>query len=293
MATITRSAFAILSLAVSAGAFGQAPPTVELTYVGSHGFLVAGGGKKMLLDAAMPSGLSPWGYVLPPEETRRKIESAEPPYDGIDLITISHAHEDHFSPATVYGAMLNNPGAWLVASPEAYLALIAAKPEIADFKDRIWVPSSSLNETEERSINGIPFGVTVMSHGTGTSMKLMTLFFDLAGMRFLHLNEWNRLAAADYDAIGFNRRPADVAILGYGYVNNGSLIDILETKLKPGFTVVCHVDGASPAAFASIRASMDKLSASRPMAMPTRPGDKVIVSRGTDGHVMGSLSPAP
>jgi len=276
----------------------QARQTVSAQFIGSQGFFIEGAGKKILLDSALPSktssGISDEGYILPPEDLRQKIESGAKPYDGIDLITVSHAHDDHFFPATVYGAMKNSPKAWLVASPEAYAAILAKEKGLDAFKDRIWIPDLGIKATEEREINGIPLGVTVTRHGySDGSMRLMTFVFDLAGMRFLHLNEYNRLAEKDYDTIGFNGERADVAFLSYGYVTNGDKLAILRTKLMPKFAVISHVDGASPATLSSIQAAMDALSPSLPMAMPRRSLDSLVFWKSEDGGIKGEIARAP
>jgi L-ascorbate metabolism protein UlaG (beta-lactamase superfamily) len=291
--TIRFAGAAMIFLSAFARAGAEAPRSVSAQYIGSHGFLIEGAGKKILLDSAMPSGKSDYGYIFPTEEIRAKIENAAEPYGGIDLITITHAHEDHYSPATVYGAMKNNPKAWLIATQEAYDDVLRVQKGIAAFKDRIWIPSIGFRASEERVVNGIPVGVTVIPHGPDGSMRLLTIVFELAGMRFLHLNEWNKLVPADYGSLAFNSRRADVAFLGYGFVTIGDKLDVFKTELNPRFTVICHVDGAKPSTLSSIQAAMDRMYDSYPMLMPTKPLDTIVFQKNVDGSVNAEIVRAP
>jgi L-ascorbate metabolism protein UlaG (beta-lactamase superfamily) len=48
-------------------------------------------------------------------EEAAALEAAQPPFDGVDLILVSHSHEDHFAPQIVGAYLQNNTHAELVA----------------------------------------------------------------------------------------------------------------------------------------------------------------------------------
>ncbi len=56
---------------------------------------------------------------LPPELAEAIITGA-PPYDGVDLVFVSHAHGDHFSASMLVEMLLNDTDLWLVAPGQAY-----------------------------------------------------------------------------------------------------------------------------------------------------------------------------
>ena len=66
---------------------GSTEPTaatgVEITYLANEGFLLAAGEKKVLIDALFP-GIT--NYPAVPEPIRSRLERAETPFDGVDLV---------------------------------------------------------------------------------------------------------------------------------------------------------------------------------------------------------------
>ena len=71
-------------------------PDWRVTFVGNSGFLIAVGDKKVIINAFF-EGFPP-GYT-PPANVRDLLVKAQPPFDNVDLIPVTHAHGDHFSAA--------------------------------------------------------------------------------------------------------------------------------------------------------------------------------------------------
>ncbi len=92
------------------------PAELEITYVANEGFLLAGGGKKVLIDALFDGGIA--GYPTIPDELRPSLEQARPPFDGVDLVLATHFHGDHFGPPN--GVELADPD-----QPEPDVGLLA------------------------------------------------------------------------------------------------------------------------------------------------------------------------
>lgn len=66
----------------------------EATYLGNSSIVVTHGDHKIMFD---PFFHNDFGiYQLVPEELHQSVMAGTEPYDGIDAIFISHAHEDHF-----------------------------------------------------------------------------------------------------------------------------------------------------------------------------------------------------
>ena len=92
-------------------------------YLGNEAVLIESGGVKVLFD---PFFHKDFGfYQRVPEALRKKIFSAEPPYDNVNLIVISHAHEDHFSATDVLRYMNTYSTVALVAPKQAIDKLLA------------------------------------------------------------------------------------------------------------------------------------------------------------------------
>ena len=82
---------------------------VTVTFLANEGVLLSAGNRKVLIDALFQE-YRPM-YALPPDSTRRALQAARPPFDGVDLILATHHHGDHYQPAQVAAHMRANPRA--------------------------------------------------------------------------------------------------------------------------------------------------------------------------------------
>ena len=57
-------------------------------------------------------------YPFLPEPHRDAIERAQPPFDGVDVVLVSHRHLDHFHAESVGRYLANQPQAVLVSSEQ-------------------------------------------------------------------------------------------------------------------------------------------------------------------------------
>jgi len=105
-------------------------------YIANEGFLIEVGAKKVLIDALFDNQSITWCHV-PDETTLRKMETAEAPFDGVDLILVTHAHPDHFSPQLVIRRLRNDPAAVVIGPPQMVAALGAAGATEQEIKERI------------------------------------------------------------------------------------------------------------------------------------------------------------
>lgn len=86
-------------------------------YLGNSAVLVTSKQHKILFD---PFFHNDFGiYQLVPDELRNRIMQGKAPYDSIDAIFISHAHEDHFSASDVATYLQRSPQTYLVAPQQA------------------------------------------------------------------------------------------------------------------------------------------------------------------------------
>ena len=87
------------------------------TYLGNEAILVTSDGGKVLFDPFFHSSFGV--YQLVPEDIRLAIMRGTQPYNNIDVIVISHAHGDHFSPGDVLSYLQAFPLTKLVAPKQA------------------------------------------------------------------------------------------------------------------------------------------------------------------------------
>jgi L-ascorbate metabolism protein UlaG (beta-lactamase superfamily) len=100
------------------------PESAKVTYIANEGFLIEAGGSKILIDAIFNDETINYAHV-PDRETLAALENAEPPFDDIDLLLVTHAHRDHFAPEPVRRHLASNPESLLLAPPQAFSMLPA------------------------------------------------------------------------------------------------------------------------------------------------------------------------
>ena len=90
--------------------------------------LVSVEGHDFLIDAPIRDGIAP--YPTSPPDERRRLESAQPPYDRVEAILITHWHEDHFSADAIAAHLSANQRATVISSPEVIDRIRDAAPPI-------------------------------------------------------------------------------------------------------------------------------------------------------------------
>lgn len=92
-------------------------------YLGNEAVLIISDEQKVLFD---PFFHKDFGfYQKVPPAFRKAIFKGEAPYDNIDVIVISHAHDDHFSATDVLRYLQSKKEVQLVAPQQAIDALLA------------------------------------------------------------------------------------------------------------------------------------------------------------------------
>jgi L-ascorbate metabolism protein UlaG (beta-lactamase superfamily) len=70
--------------------------SISLTYIANCGFLVEMDNQKIIIDGLFKLGRN--RYPVPDTSTQKRLVSNQYPFNNINLILISHTHEDHFDP---------------------------------------------------------------------------------------------------------------------------------------------------------------------------------------------------
>lgn len=118
-----RVTLALLSVLVSHLAMSHDNHTRSATYLGNAAILVKGKQTKLLFDPFFHKDFSV--YQLVPEDIRQAIFQGKAPYNNIDYVFISHAHDDHFTALDVIHYLNVQPKVQLVAPKQAIDKLLA------------------------------------------------------------------------------------------------------------------------------------------------------------------------
>ncbi len=97
--------------------------SANATYLGNAGLLVEEEGTKLLFDPFFHKDFSI--YQLVPKEIRQAIFQGTPPYNNIDYLFISHAHDDHFSATDLLNYLKLHSQVHAIAPQQAIDKLVA------------------------------------------------------------------------------------------------------------------------------------------------------------------------
>lgn len=162
---------------------GWTPPDspagpIEISYIDSSGFLIAGAGKKVLIDAH---------HLGVPAEIRTAIETARPPFDGVDLILITHNHYDHFHAGTLGKALEASPAAVVATTAQTVADMERSYAGFAGVKERIKGFDPARGERMQVTLNGI--GLEVLNLPHGATPDNVGFIIHLAGKKLLHTGD--------------------------------------------------------------------------------------------------------
>ncbi len=134
----------------------------SVTYLGNTGLLVDHGEQQVMFDPFFHSHFGQ--YQLVPEATRTAIFSAEPPFDSIEMILISHAHGDHFDAKDVVQYLTKQPATKLLAPTQAVNELQAIAGYEAIKKQVTGIDLAYGDEPIELNFPGIEVDVVRIPH---------------------------------------------------------------------------------------------------------------------------------
>jgi L-ascorbate metabolism protein UlaG (beta-lactamase superfamily) len=198
---------------------------VSVTYIGNAGFMITAGDKKILIDAL-------WKSLAEGDPRPADISDAQPPYDDIDLILITHDHADHFAPDIVCEYMKNNPDTAVVAPKTAVHALMAH-----GCRDAALIDLEAEHSTQ-MIVNDIGVKAMFLSHGMANYENLGYLV-TTGGRRFFHTGDVE-FTAAVYDLRNFGiwDTPLDVAFIAHFFLINES--SSILRGVPPNYIVPMH-----------------------------------------------------
>jgi len=213
---------------------------LEITYIGNEGFLIARGGKKVLIDAPQTN---PWTYTPTGERIFSMMLENRPPLDGIEVCVASHAHADHINPRMAVELLKRRSKLVFVSSPMVCdsLRIIAGKGFGALAKRVVCVDPEwkAVARLRRRGIDFEFFGVNHAGPGEPPYKTLATVV-DLGGIRVAHLaDEVAQSNLENYEAIDLAREGIDIAFVDRGFFDSAGR-KIVDEHIKPVYMILMH-----------------------------------------------------
>ena len=215
---------------------GGAPPApCAVRYVANAGVLFETGTSKFLIDAPIRDSIPP--YAAPDDDLRNRVETAQPPYDGVSAILVTHWHEDHFNAPAIAAALRNSAGTVLLSSAEIVDRVRKADPSLAPDRFRPTTPAPGSSQRVE--VGGVPIHVVRLRH-SARRLPEQHVGFLIEGCRtVLHVGD------ADSDDANFamlRTLPAvQVGVLPFWYVLDDPERQFVARAIRPSRIIGMHL----------------------------------------------------
>ena len=214
-----------------------------ITYVANEGVLISSGTKQVLIDG-LHREYKP-DYAFLPPALRESLESARPPYDGIDLLLVSHLHLDHFHPQSVGLHLKHNPSAILVSSDQV---ADGVKKDFADFnaiQSRVKRSTPAWKTKVAHEINGVKLTVLGLRHAGPHFSWIQNLghIIEIDGKKLLHIGDAD-MTEENFSSFHLAQEEIDVAFIPYWYLLSSSGRSLVREQIRPKHILAVHIPPA-------------------------------------------------
>jgi L-ascorbate metabolism protein UlaG (beta-lactamase superfamily) len=214
------------------------PDIPTIIHVQNDGYLISAGGVKILIDGLFILDRNP-----PGPERLTAMREALPPFNDLDLILITHDHNDHFEPDLVGEHLLHDPEA-MVVTTEVTAEYLASWFEEADaFEERVVGLHLETGQSQTLEVAGIELEVYYFSHGD-PSVPNFGFLFTLDGTTFFHTGDIvaDDVPLTEVRQFGLFERGIDIGFIPHFYLWQDEYDGYIESAFGPEFIIPMHVD---------------------------------------------------
>jgi L-ascorbate metabolism protein UlaG (beta-lactamase superfamily) len=212
---------------------------VVITYIANEGFFISYSGKKILIDALFPQ--QNLNYPAPTAELLSQMETAQPPFDNIDLILATHIHPDHFNKNSVTRCLLNNPGAVFISTPQV-IELMKMDSENYDvIRNRVKTVILEPQESALVTFNGIEVKIFRTMHSAGNMRDQNQMYLiSIEDKKIFHEGDSDGKFET-FSNLGLEKENIDIALVHAWFVFEPVNRKIINEYLKPNQLVLMHI----------------------------------------------------
>jgi len=226
---------------------------IEVTYIANEGFLISAGGHKVLIDALVRREFLA-KYMTDAETVHGDMLESRPPFEGVELVLVTHIHSDHVDAAAALSHLKNNPDALLVG-PEQVVESLAKGPDYAQVKSQVREVTPAPGKTASLTASGIHLKALRLRHfpymrsdpKTGkevdrhANIQNLGFVLDLGGNRVFHAGDSGVDNPAEYGAYRLQRDKLDVAFFAGLFLGQTEEKSRIVNGIGPRRTVLMHL----------------------------------------------------
>ncbi|MDD4492248.1 MAG: MBL fold metallo-hydrolase [Bacteroidales bacterium] len=244
--------------------------TCKITYIANEGFLIKADDKKILIDALFGGFDGNW-CDKPNDDTKSKLERAVSPFDNVDIIAISHKHQDHFNPEMVIKHIINNPKC-IVVCPKQADSLLKSYSNYVIIKNNIIAITPPINRDTSLKFKNINIRILRLEHShyyiqdeiTGLkinkheNIENIGFVINVGGIKVFHCGDANPWKEEEYRVFNLKKERVDVALLENLFMNDSQTKEILNNYINPKKIILMHLEPNNSHKFKEEASSLKK-----------------------------------
>ncbi len=188
--------------------------SISVTYIANCGFLVEIDSHKIIMDGLFRLGHN--HYSTPTETAQKLMVSNREPFNDIELIFVSHTHEDHFDSKMVLECMLNNPSVKIICPQQVNEMLSKNDSAYQIIKSRIIECTPDAFTSEFIRVGEVEINACRLAHPgeRHAQVQNMAYLVSINGKSVFHSADIDPLQVDKYTGI----KPGDAKI-DIGFIN--------------------------------------------------------------------------
>jgi len=211
-----------------------------IRYIANEGALIRAGGKQILIDG-LHREYKP-AYAFPPPDLQKLLETAQKPYDKINLLLVSHMHLDHFHAESIGLHLKNNPSAILASSEQITGEVAKTFADYEKIKLQIKPVSHEWKKTVEFNQDGIKVRFLGLRH-SGENFRAVQNFghlIEVGGKKLLHIGDAD-MTAENFSAFNLKQENIDVAFIPYWFLLSEDGRKLVKEQFNPKQIIAVHI----------------------------------------------------
>ncbi len=229
--------------------------SIKITYIANAGFVIEGDGKKIIIDGIFKSSNQRW-CDSPGDSVIGAMLSGSNPFCNIDLIAITHYHEDHFDPHLVIKVMENNPQCLTLCPVQVFQRLRRYKLS-NKLEKRIISLSPPAYCDSQIVVDDIPIRILRLEHSHSIiydnekkcninkheSVENLGYIFELGGYTIFHSGDANPHNTSEFEIFELGNEMIDIAFIDRLFFLNGpESAKIIEQHIVPETIIIMQIN---------------------------------------------------
>ncbi len=214
---------------------------IKIQYLANEGIMIKSEKEKILIDAMFKKEFDHLDVL--PDSVLAKMEEAETPYNGLNLILATHVHGDHFNAQIVGNHLMKNNETLFMGPQEVINDFKKNFPLYENISSRIISETPDLFESKTHDFENITIRVLRVKHfGEPPWDKAENVCFlvTIGDKKILHVGD-SIVDEKNLGKFGLEKEQVDVAIFPFWIVSSPTSKDIIEKYINPKQILVAHI----------------------------------------------------